>query len=333
MHFALPPRKTSHPPPYARSARSSTARRKQLQIGALLVCAALIVFYLVIKSFSSPSNRVPPGTPEVVIVTVLDSDMTKDYTEKIEENRGYYATKHGYKVLFPNATDYDIGASPKSWSIIPAVRHAMTLYPHTSYFFLLSPQALIMNPSLSLINHIMDPKRLESLMLKDRAVVPPDSVIHTFSHLKGDRIDLVITQDGEGLCQDSFIIRRGEWAKFFLDSWFDPLYRSYNFQKAEGHALVYSILVSRDFIFYLQFLQEHIVQWHPTILTKLALIPQRLLNAYGLDIESRGGVEVMYKDHDFIVNLVGCAKDPIRSCAQEMESYYRQWKTAIGKDN
>ena len=209
----------------------------------------------------------------------------------------------------------------------------MTLYPHTSYFFLLSPQALIMNPSLSLINHIMDPKRLESLMLKDRAVVPPDSVIHTFSHLKGDRIDLVITQDGEGLCQDSFIIRRGEWAKFFLDSWFDPLYRSYNFQKAEGHALVYSILVSRDFIFYLQFLQEHIVQWHPTILTKLALIPQRLLNAYGLDIESRGGVEVMYKDHDFIVNLVGCAKDPIRSCAQEMESYYRQWKTAIGKDN
>ena len=95
MHFALPPRKTSHPPPYARSARSSTARRKQLQIGALLVCAALIVFYLVIKSFSSPSNRVPPGTPEVVIVTVLDSDMTKDYTEKIEENRGYYATKHG----------------------------------------------------------------------------------------------------------------------------------------------------------------------------------------------------------------------------------------------
>ena len=75
-------------------------------------------------------------------------------------------------------------------------------------------------------------------MLKDKAVVPPDSVIHTFSHLKGDRIDLVLTQDGEGLCQESFIVRQGEWAKFFLDSWFDPLYRSYNFQKAEGHALV-----------------------------------------------------------------------------------------------
>lgn len=99
-----------------------------------------------------------------------------------------------------------------------------------------------MNPSLSLIAHVMAPQRLESLMLKDQPVVPPDSVIHTFSHLKGDKVDLVLTQDGEGLCADSFIVRQGEWAKFFLDMWFDPLYRSYNFQKAEAHALVSSSL-------------------------------------------------------------------------------------------
>ena len=77
-------------------------------------------------------------------------------------------------------------------------------------------------------------------MLKDKPVVPPDSVIRTFSHLKGDMIDLVLTQDTEGLCQGSFLLRRGEWAQFFLDTWFDPLYKSYNFQKAEGHALVNS---------------------------------------------------------------------------------------------
>ena len=95
-----------------------------------------------------------------------------------------------------------------------------------------------MNPSLELISYVLDPAVLESIMLKDLPVVPPDSVIHTFSHLKGDKIDLVLTQDGEGLCQESFILRRGDWANFFLDTWFDPLYRSYNFQKAEGHALV-----------------------------------------------------------------------------------------------
>ena len=95
-----------------------------------------------------------------------------------------------------------------------------------------------MNTSLSLDAHITEKRRLESLMLKDKPVVPPDSVIKTFSHLKGERIDIVLTQDKEGLCQGSFLIRRGDWAQFFLDSWFDPLYRSYNFQKAEGHALV-----------------------------------------------------------------------------------------------
>lgn len=83
----------------------------------------------------------------------------------------------------------------------------------------------------------MQPDRLESLMLVDKPVVPPDSVIRTFSHLKGDRIDFVLTQDSEGLAGGSMLFRTGDWSKFFLDAWFDPLYRSYNFQKAEAHAL------------------------------------------------------------------------------------------------
>ena len=36
----------------------------------------------------------------------------------------------------------------------------------------------------------------------------------------------------------SFVLRNGDWARFLLDTWFDPLYRSYNFQKAELHTLV-----------------------------------------------------------------------------------------------
>jgi mannan polymerase II complex MNN11 subunit len=144
----------------------------------------------------------------------------------------------GYKNFYPSSTNYTAPDTPRSWSLIPALRHAMTLYPYTTYFFSLSAHSFIMNPKLPLTTHIMDPKRLESIMLKDKPVVPPDSVIHTFSHLKGSAVDLVLTQDGEGLCQESFILRRGEWAQFFLDTWFDPLYRSYNFQKAEGHALV-----------------------------------------------------------------------------------------------
>jgi len=119
------------------------------------------------------------------------------------------------------------------------MRHALTKYPHSKYFWFLEENALIMNPDLTVETHVMNPKRLESLMIKDQSIVPPDSVIKTFSHLKGAQVDFVLTQDKDGLAPGSFIIRRGDWAKFFLDTWFDPLYRSYNFQKADTHALVF----------------------------------------------------------------------------------------------
>jgi mannan polymerase II complex MNN11 subunit len=95
-----------------------------------------------------------------------------------------------------------------------------------------------MNPGVTVKSLVTDPKRIESLMLKDIPVVPPDSVIKTFSHLKGKDVDLILTQDKEDLSSGSFIIKQGSWARFFLDVWFDPLYRSYNFAKAETHALV-----------------------------------------------------------------------------------------------
>ncbi|KAI9697289.1 MAG: hypothetical protein M1836_004853 [Candelina mexicana] len=292
MHFALPPRKSSHPPPYAaRSSRSSVLRRTRLQISAVFACCIIVLFIIFARLYSSPSVAAPPGTPEVVIVTTLDENgYSKEYINQIKANRQDYAARHG-------------------WARIPAVRHALMLYPQSPYFFFLDQQGLIANPSLPIKGHIMTRPRVESLMLKDVPVVPPDSVIKTFSHLKGDQVDLVLTQDKEGLGPGSFIIKQGDWAKFFLDSWFDPLYRSYNFQKAEGHAL------------------EHVVQWHPTILSKLVLVPQRIMNSYGS--ESAGGDENrLYKEGDFVVRLPGCdAPDAKRSCDGEMAPHFKEWQT------
>ncbi|KAG8530903.1 uncharacterized protein KY384_004260 [Bacidia gigantensis] len=282
----MPPRKTSQPPPYVRASRSSPIRRKQLQLGGLILCGVILIMFFGSTLFKPGKERAPTGTPEVVVVTFLDDAiMSPEYRQKVMENRRYYAEKQGYGVFFPNASDYDLNNSPRTWTLVPGTRHAMAAFPHSTYFFSLSPHALIMDPSVNLEEHLVGKKKLESLMLRDKPVVPPDSVIKTFAHLKGDKIDFIVTQDNEGLCQGSFVIRRGEWAKFFLDTWFDPLYRSYNFQKAEGHAL------------------EHIVQWHPTILTKLALVPLRILNTYNVDIATRGGQDVMYKRGDFLVRL------------------------------
>ena len=137
----------------------------------------------------------------------------------------------------PNAIDYKVGDSPQSWAKVPALRHATTLFPHTTFFWYLGAESLITNVTLSLEQQVVEQSRLESLMILDVPVVPPDSVIKTYTHINGKNADLIMTQDLEGISQASLILRRGEWAKYFLDVWFDPMYRSYNFQKAEGHAL------------------------------------------------------------------------------------------------
>lgn len=118
------------------------------------------------------------------------------------------------------------------------MRDALTKFPDCHYVWFLDASSLIMNPKLKIEDHIMPSARLEELMRKDLPVVPPDSIIKTFSHLRGQDVDLVISQDKEGLSTSSFLVRNGEWARFFLETWFGPLYRSYNFQKAEVHALV-----------------------------------------------------------------------------------------------
>lgn len=135
------------------------------------------------------------------------------------------------------AYDYDTRGAPQSWTKIIAMRHALTLYPDCKFVWFLDQNAYIMDHTKSIENQVADSKRLESLMVKDYPVVP-ESIIKTFTHLKGEDANLIISQDVDGLVSDSVIIRNGDWAKYFVETWMDPLYRSYNFQKAERHALV-----------------------------------------------------------------------------------------------
>jgi mannan polymerase II complex MNN11 subunit len=249
----------------------------------------------------------------VVLVTLMDeTGYTPQYWSRIKENRKKYADRHGYAVYTANPWDFNLGGAPAGWGRIPAVRKAMAAYPDSTYFFYLDSHALIMNQALSLHSHILEKSRIEKIMLRDQPVVPPDSVIKTFRHLTGDRIEFVLTQDNEGLHQGSWILRRDRtkigmsWAEYLLDSWYDPMFRFYNFQKEEQHAL------------------EHIVQWHPTILLKLALVPQRIMNSYNRAPQSPKGLQQngLYEEGDFVVHFWGCDKDKTRDCEAELDPFW-----------
>lgn len=315
MQFPYP-RKSSLSNPYT-SARSDPRRRtlKTLAPALLAGTAILLLLFYLFTSSSTPTTASttyrPPGTPDAIIITTLDPSLSESYKRNIKDNRNDYASRHNYATFFPNTTDYDLMPnSPSSWSTIPALRHAMALYPHTPWLFYLTSTALIMNPAESLHTKVLDPRKLEGLMITDTPVVPPDSVIKTFSHLRPERVDFILSQDREGLAGGSLLLRTGDWAKYFLDAWYDPLYRSYNFQKAEGHAL------------------EHIVQWHGTILAKLALVPQRILNSYTKEAVGAGGGggEGSYQEGDFLANFHGCARDAARGCEEEMGPLMARWR-------
>ncbi|KAK3899480.1 sphingosine-1-phosphate lyase protein [Staphylotrichum tortipilum] len=300
MHFALPPRKTSQPPPYL--PRSSTTRlllpgalrRGRGRLVAVVVGLVLTVVFLLSRSGGNGRNgggsgnggwSAPSGKPPVVLVTVLDaSRYGPGYLETVKRNRVEYAEMHGYGTLLAKVGDYDLHGAPFSWTTVVAMRDALTKFPDCRYVWFLDASGFIMNPKLKVEDYIMAPARLDELMKKDYPVVPPDSIIKTFSHLKGRDVDMVLTQDKDGLSSGSYIVRNGEWARFFLETWYDPLYRSYNFQKAETHAL------------------EHIVQWHPTILSRMAIVDQQLLNSY-----SKGSRGEEYKDGDLVVRFPDCA--------------------------
>lgn len=120
MHFAMPPRKTSQPPPYARASRSSPIRRKQLQFLALIGCTLLLLIYLATRLFGSSVEKAPPDTPEVVVVTLLDeATMSDEYRARIMENRKYYAEKNGMfntilRLILPLSDNRHLQVTPRS---------------------------------------------------------------------------------------------------------------------------------------------------------------------------------------------------------------------------
>ncbi|KAJ4414290.1 putative alpha-1,6-mannosyltransferase mnn11 [Gnomoniopsis sp. IMI 355080] len=327
MHLPYPPRKSSNPAPFI-PARASSApfsrrfalpRRYRQHALAIGTCFMIALIWLLTRGGGGSSasvhrggtlgmaNHVPAGRPPAVLVTVLDEHkFGAKYMELVKENRKLYADRHGYATFFPQVGDYDLNHAPSSWTKVVAMHHALTKYPDATYFWYVDVDTFIMNPQMSVEKDVMAAAKLEETMLVDLPVVPPDSIIKTFSHLSGKDVDLVLTQDKEGLATSSFVLRNSEWARFLLETWFDPIYRSYNFQKAETHAL------------------EHIVQWHPTILSKLALVPQRILNSYA---KPDKGEE--YQNGDLAVRFPKCAKAHKHpSCETEAEPYVAVWRTA-----
>ncbi|KAK6359384.1 hypothetical protein TWF696_000544 [Orbilia brochopaga] len=342
-------------------------RRRQLYLLLFLALSACLFLYSRSSDngsgvgLSAVDKAAAKTAPPVVLVVAVDKKgMSSVYSERILENRRRYAAKWGYEVFVGDLGAYSAGNEydfkdgsgqtreySKSFNKLPMIRHAMATYPYTRTFWFLSSDSLIINMDLSLDAHILSRKRLTNLMLRDHPVIPPTSIIKTFKHNEADDVQFIITQDTKSVRSDSFIVRRKPdempgrikpgktvFGYYLMDVWYDPLYRFYHFKDAETSAL------------------EHMVQWHPTILAKMAIIPQRLMLSYPIAaggntkntasdaLKSTDPADMLkvkfagagYEPGDFVVHFEGCG-DKIESdkgCKAEFERY---WKMTDKYDN
>jgi mannan polymerase II complex MNN11 subunit len=68
-------------------------------------------------------------------------------------------------------------------------------------------------------------------------------------------------------------------------------------------------------------------RWHGTILAKLAMVPQNLINAYASGPASpKDGV---YEKGSLVANFPGCDKEG-RSCVQEQQPYFDILESGTG---
>jgi mannan polymerase II complex MNN11 subunit len=65
------------------------------------------------------------------------------------------------------------------------------------------------------------------------------------------------------------------------------------------------------------------MQWHPTVLARTALVPQRILNAYSKDSPG-ASQDGSYKDGDFVIRFPSCDEGKTRDC-DELDPYYSMW--------
>lgn len=258
-------------------------------------------------------------TPDVILVLALNPEQYKvEYMEKVIANREQYAKMHGYGLYVRYVTDFkaeysaSLTSSP-SWAKLFIMRAALHAFPKAKHFWYLDHNAFIVKMEQNLVNSIIAPEALGPAMLRGTNLVSVSNVIRTYMNRAADEVQLIITQDAIGLNSVSFIfanvdIDGGLFANSLLDFWNNPLSRSYMyFPNADSSAL------------------NHILQWHPTYLSRTAVVQPRLLAAYdrfstnepALAVNS---LERTYQENDFVVVVSSCESSSTMNCLMDLSN-------------
>ncbi|CAI4043479.1 hypothetical protein SKDZ_10G0360 [Saccharomyces kudriavzevii ZP591] len=263
--------------------------------------------------------------PEVVVVTLIDFENYDSETViQIVQNRVDYAQKHQYGVyirwiqeFLPALENQNLA---ESYDFIKPlmIRAAMHAFPTAKYIHFVDQDALLMNLDLSLQKYLLDPRILDLALLKNVPVVA-NSNIKTYNHFEYNSAKIIIPHDGNGnIDTSSFVVANDFHGQALIDYLNDPLLRNFPWDTT-GDKLSCAI--------------GHILQWHPTLLGKTAIvIPKVLASQYDASLDQEGqsgngasgGDAYHYNEGDLAASFKGCRLRG--TCAGEISHMYKKIK-------
>lgn len=133
------------------------------------------------------------------------------------------------------------------WAKLPAIVEAFNVYPQAKWVWWLDLDAIIMTPSVDLTAHLLAHDVLYEKMRKGFEMSKSGggmSGVVTRKNPDMQNIDLIVTQDQNGLNAGSFWIRRSEFSRMFMDMWADPFYVRQGWVAQEQDAMVSCLRLS-----------------------------------------------------------------------------------------
>lgn len=224
-------------------------------------------------------------------------------------NKKDYAKRHGYDLTIKDLTVKKRYSHEwrESWEKADIMKQAMRQYPKAEWFWWLDLHTFIMEPQLSLEEHVFS--KLDNLTYRQLTEFNPLQLKTDLPYVDYSQpIDLLITQDCGGFNLGSFIMRRSQWSEALLDIWWDPVFYEQmhmTWEHKEQDAL------------------ETLYNAQSWIRERVGFLPLRSINAFppGACSEQANDPRYFYseKERDFVVNMAGC--DWGRDCWNEMEHY------------
>ncbi|KAF2500210.1 galactosyl transferase [Lophium mytilinum] len=230
--------------------------------------------------------------------------------ERICEERDSYAKLHNYTHTWLNTDKYDVGDAHPVWAKIPAIADAFYQNPQAKWLWIADSDIIFMTHSVKLEEMLLSQKAMSEKIMKGQTLFNgmKDGKSHKTKitmpeEPKISNLDILITQDHNGINAGSIFIRRSQFTRFILEAWTDKLLMEDHWLGKEQDAL------------------KHLMLEHPLIRSHVGVFPQRMFNAYAV-----GGDKMGWREGDLMVHLAGCWVGGDHICKERFDEFWAKRK-------